>query len=146
MQVQSWLQASNNTGILNTCTSLWLTGSEQATLVDLIKDVARSSVKVPEFKKHMKMAGGHIGRNVLEITIKMKTIVRKLLMIKIIALHLRKSLSFVSEMKTTNTIIYIYIYIYTQESTKMYLKPISIETISRLNKQRIKELATFSLL
>ena len=28
-------------------------------------------------------AGGHIGRNVVEITIKMKTIVRKLLMIKI---------------------------------------------------------------
>ena len=40
-----------------------------------IKDVVRSSVKVPEFDKHLKKAGGHIGRNVVEITIKMKTIV-----------------------------------------------------------------------
>ena len=39
--------------------------------------------------KHLKKAGGHFGRNVVEITIKMKTIVRKLLMIKIINLHLR---------------------------------------------------------
>ena len=38
-----------------------------------IKDVVRSSVKVPEFDKHLKKAGGHIGRNVVEITIKMKT-------------------------------------------------------------------------
>ena len=28
--IQSWLQASSNTGILNTCTRLWLTESEQA--------------------------------------------------------------------------------------------------------------------
>ena len=56
---------------------LWLTESEQATPVDSIKDVVRSSVKVPEFDKHLKKAGGHIGRNVVEITIKMKTIVRK---------------------------------------------------------------------
>ena len=34
-------------------------------------------VKVPEFNKHLKNARGHIGRNVVEITIKMKTIVRK---------------------------------------------------------------------
>ena len=40
------------------------------------------SVKVPEFDKHLKKAGGHIGRNVVEITIKMKTIVQKPLMIK----------------------------------------------------------------
>ena len=33
----------------------------------------RSSVKVPEFDKHLKKAGGHIGRNVVKITIKMKT-------------------------------------------------------------------------
>ena len=32
-------------------------------LVDSIKDVVRSSVKVPEFDKHLKKAGGHIGRN-----------------------------------------------------------------------------------
>ena len=84
MQVQSSLQASNNTGILNTCTRLWLTESEQATPVDSIKDVVRSSVKVPEFDKHLKKAGGHIGRNLVEITItiKMKAIVRKPLMIK----------------------------------------------------------------
>ena len=49
--------------------------SEQATPVDSIKDVVQSSVKVPEFDKHLKKSGGHIGRNVMEIT--MKTIVRK---------------------------------------------------------------------
>ena len=43
--------------------------------VDSIKDVVRSSVKVPKFDKHLKKAGGHIDRNVMEITIKMKTIV-----------------------------------------------------------------------
>ena len=63
--------------------------SEQATPVDSIKDVVRSSVKVPEFDRHLKKAGGHIGRNVVEITIKMKTIVRKPLMIKINKLCLR---------------------------------------------------------
>ena len=51
--------------------------------VDSIKDVVRSSMKVPEFDKHLKKAGGHIGQNIVEITIKMKTIVQKLLMIKI---------------------------------------------------------------
>ena len=39
----------------------------------------------PEFDKHLKKAGGHIGRNVVEITIKMKTIVRKTLMIKVMS-------------------------------------------------------------
>ena len=39
--------------------------------------------------KHLKKAGGLIGRNVVEITIKMKTIVRKLLLIKIVKLRLR---------------------------------------------------------
>ncbi len=39
--------------------------------------------------KHLKKAGGHIGRNVVEITMKMKTIVRKTLMIKIKKLRLR---------------------------------------------------------
>ena len=43
--------------------------------VDSIKVIVRSSVKVPNFNKHMKKAGGHIGRNVVEITIKMRTIV-----------------------------------------------------------------------
>ena len=56
--------------------------SEQAIPVDSIKDVVRSSVKVPEFDKHLKKARGHIGRNLVEITIKMKIIVRKPLMIK----------------------------------------------------------------
>ena len=63
--------------------------SEQATPVDSIKDIVRSSVKVPEVDKHLKKARGHIGRNVMEITIKMKTIVRKPLMLKIIKLRLR---------------------------------------------------------
>ena len=67
----------------------WLTESKQATPVDSIKDVVQSSAKVPEFDKHLKKAGGYIGRNVVEITIKMKTIARKPLMIKIIKLRLR---------------------------------------------------------
>ena len=54
---------------------------EQATPLYSIKDVVRSSMKVFEFDKHLKKAGGHIGRNFVEITIKMKTIVRKPLMI-----------------------------------------------------------------
>ena len=54
--------------------------------VDWIKDVVQSSVKVPELDKHLKKVGGHIGRNIVEITVKMKTIV---LMIKIIKLRLR---------------------------------------------------------
>ena len=96
LPVQSWLRESNNTGILNTCTRLWLTESEQATPGDSIKDVVRSSVKVPEFDKHLKKAGGHIGWNVMKIAIKMKTIVRKPLMIYIyiyiyIYISLRKS-------------------------------------------------------
>ena len=45
--------------------------------MDSIKDVIRCSVKVPEFNKHLQKVGGRIGRNVVEITIKMKTIVRK---------------------------------------------------------------------
>ena len=57
--------------------------------MDSIKDVVRSFVKVPEFDKNLKKVGGHIGRNVVEITIKMKTIVRKPLMIKINKLRLR---------------------------------------------------------
>ena len=55
--------------------------------MDLVKDVVRSSVKVPEFDKRPKKAGGHIGRNVEEIIIKMKTIVQKPLMIKITKLR-----------------------------------------------------------
>ena len=57
--------------------------------MDSIKHVVRSSVKVAEFDKHLKKAGVHIGRNVVEITIKMKTIVRGPLMIKIIKHRLR---------------------------------------------------------
>ena len=58
--------------------------------VDAENDVVRSAMKVPEFDKHLKKGGGHIDRNVVEITIKKKTIVRKPLMIKIINLHLKK--------------------------------------------------------
>ena len=52
--------------------------------MDSIKDVVRSSVKVLEFDQHLKKAGGHIGRNVVEITIKMKTMVRRPFMMKIV--------------------------------------------------------------
>ena len=62
--------------------------SEQVTPVVSIKNVVQSSMKVPEFDKHLKKAGGHIGRNVVEITIKKKTIVRKPLMIKKLFDHL----------------------------------------------------------
>ena len=41
--------------------------------VDSIKDVVLSSAKVPEFDKHLKNSRGHIDRNVVKITIKMKT-------------------------------------------------------------------------
>ena len=51
--------------------------------VDSIKGVVRCSVKVPEFDKNLKKAGGHIGWNIEEITIKIKSIVIKPLMIKI---------------------------------------------------------------
>ena len=44
--------------------------SEQVTSVDSIKDVVRSSVKVPEFDKHLKKAGWHIGRKIVEIKMK----------------------------------------------------------------------------
>ena len=63
--------------------------SEQATLVDSVKDVVRSSIKVPEFDKHLKKARGHIGRNIVEKTTQMKTIVRKPLMIKIILVFVK---------------------------------------------------------
>ena len=76
MQFQSSLESRNNTGILNTCTWLWLRESEQVIPVDSIKDVIQSSMKVPECDKHLKKAGGHISRNVVEKAI--KTIVRKL--------------------------------------------------------------------
>ena len=63
--------------------------SEQVTPVDSIKNVVRISVKVSDFNKHLNKAGGYIGRNVMEIEIKMKTIVRKPLVIKFITLRLR---------------------------------------------------------
>ena len=63
-------------------------GIKQGTPVDSIRDVVRSSLKVPEFEKHLKKAGGHIGRNAMELAIKMMTIVRKTLMIEMNELHL----------------------------------------------------------
>ena len=90
LQFQSWLQASHNTGILNTWTRLWLARSEQANPVDKIKYRVRISVLGSEFdKKRLKKAGEHIGRSVVNITIKMKKNIRKPLMIKIIKRRLR---------------------------------------------------------
>ena len=70
-----------------------INGIRTGDTVNPIKDVVQSSVKVLEFDRHLKKAEGHIGRNVVEITIKMKTIVRKPLMIKIIKLRLRQLVS-----------------------------------------------------
>ena len=50
--------------------------------MDSIKDVLRSSLKVPELDKHLKKARRHIGRNFVEITINIMTIARKPFMIK----------------------------------------------------------------
>ena len=58
-------------------------------------------MKVPEFDKHLK-AGGLIGQNVVEIRIKMKTIVRKPLMIKINKLRLRNFDNSSNELNRTN--------------------------------------------
>ena len=52
-------------------------------LVVSIKDEVRSSMKDPEFDKHLKKARGYIGRNDVQITMKKKLIVQKPLMIKI---------------------------------------------------------------
>ena len=49
----------------------------------------QSSVKVPEFDKHLKKDRVYIDRNDVEITVKMKTMVWKPLMIKIIKIRLR---------------------------------------------------------
>ena len=68
-------QGTNAYNRYGMCPAGWQTESEQATPVVSIKDVVRSSVKVPEFDKHLKKARGHIGQNVVEITIKMKAIV-----------------------------------------------------------------------
>ena len=76
--------------------------------MDSIKDVVRSSVKVPEFDKHLKKAGGHIGRNVVEITIKMKTIVRKPLMIKINSNFVQNVFSLVDQDMLVNTMVPIF--------------------------------------
>ena len=77
LQVHFWQQASKNTRILNSCNRLWLTESEQ---------------NAPVFdKKQLKKAGRHIGRNFVNITIKMMTVVRNLWMIKITELRHRNS-------------------------------------------------------
>ena len=59
-------------------------GVRRGDLRGFSKDVVRSYVKVPELDKHLKKAGRHIDRNVVEITIKTKTIVQKSSMIKIV--------------------------------------------------------------
>ena len=79
LQVQSWLQVSNNTGILNTCTRLWLTESEEATHCGFTKgrcSMFREGSRVRETPEEGWRTNWP---NVVEITIKMKTIVRKLL-------------------------------------------------------------------
>ena len=55
-----------------------------------------SSGDVAEFDKHLKKARGHISRNVVEITIKMKTVIRKPLMT---LNHTKNSLDMVKQKK-----------------------------------------------
>ena len=55
----------------------WLIGLEQSTPVVQIKGSVRDSAWTLEFDmKNRKKAEGHIGRNIVSITIKMKTIVQ----------------------------------------------------------------------
>ena len=50
------------------------------------------SEKFPESdKKYLKKAGGHIGRNVVQITMKMRIIVRIIQIIQIIKPHLKNA-------------------------------------------------------
>ena len=85
LQVQFWLQTSNNTGILNTCTRLWLRESEKATPVDSIKDVVRSSrVRQTLEEGRRTYAPKDCGNNNKD-----EEIVRKPLLIKIIKLRFR---------------------------------------------------------
>ena len=91
--------------------------SEQATSVDSIKDIIQSSMKVSGFDEHLKKAGGHISWNVVEITIKMKTIVRKPLMIKILIIHPQYNpprfvLIFMNRLQLFKTVAYEVLWIY----------------------------------
>ena len=62
--IQVAVQSSQHTGILNTCTRLWLTESEQATSVVSIQDVVRRPENISAETNIS--AGEHIGRNVVE--------------------------------------------------------------------------------
>ena len=56
------------------------------------KKVPESEKKVPESdKKYLKKTVGHIGRNIVQITIKMRTIVQIMQIIIIIKPHLKHS-------------------------------------------------------
>ena len=56
------------------------------------KKVPEFEKKVPESdKKYLKKAGGHIVRNIVQVTIKMRTIVRIMQIILIIKPHLKNS-------------------------------------------------------
>ena len=107
--------------------------SEQATPVDSIKDAVQSSMKGPELDQHLKKAGGHISQNAVEITIKMKTIVRKPLMIKIIKLHLRN---------LDNSYIFL---IYNEVRMTYAKKTWKNNVIKRINMAFIKFNAIFSI-
>ena len=68
---------------------------------DYNKKVSESEKKVPESekkvpvseKKYLKKAGGHIGRNVVQITMKMRTIVRiiQIIQIRIFSRKIKKN-------------------------------------------------------
>ena len=61
-------------------------------LLPLIEKKVPESEKVPESdKKYPKKARGHIGRNVVQITMKMRTVVRIIQIILVIKPHLKNS-------------------------------------------------------
>ena len=66
-----------------------------------------------EYDKHLKKAGGYIGQNVVEITIKMKTIARKPLMIKI------TKCSFLQKLVESHKLVHIFLFNITQVIQKM---------------------------
>ena len=82
------------------------------TPVDSIKDVVRSSVKVHEFDKHLKKARGHIGRNVVEITIKIAIVQKPFMMKNSLNCHNVNCSNFFTFSSDSFIELFIYLFIY----------------------------------